>query len=127
MNETGGTVRVAGTITFSYEVASADCNVFSIEELVEKIQADKIGWFIDYYLGTPDVEADEETFEKYQVINFITERGEGHTIEQVEEITERYNVPDPDCVHGDYVMVGGIPRCKYCGGDEKKIIEYGED
>jgi hypothetical protein len=100
--ETGGTVRVEGTIKFQYEVHTRDCNVFSPEELVRLIDEDKIGYFIDMYLGCGMVPNEGEDAERYEVLDFkaveyidgdASEKNakvETHTV----TITDRYEVPD---------------------------------
>lgn len=122
MIETGGTVRVAGNIMFSYEVHSRECNVFSVEDLVEAIRADPMGWFIDMYLGAPTVPDTEENSEKYEVLEIEVLPGEGsYEINQVEEITDKYNVPNPDCAHGTY---DENDQCVGCKGDRRVIVEW---
>lgn len=98
-DETGGTIEVEGTIHFKYRVHSRDCNVFSLTELIDDIKADPINWFIDQNLGQTSAGEDDDSEEKYSVIEM-----DARPIEEIAETTlkievlEKYLCVDPDTV-----------------------------
>lgn len=111
--ETGGTLLVQMTIKANFTVASVDCNVFTLTELIEQIKADPIGWFIDMQLGEPTPpfraedespdddgsvsEADQRLMEKYEVVRLDVRPMEEIAQTDVQiEVLEKYLALDPD-------------------------------
>lgn len=94
--QTGGTLYVQGTIKFSFQVRSVDCNVFTLTELRKLIESDPLGWFIDFYLGSATPDDDDEHPERYDLIEFSVRDAEAVRTDLAIETLEKYIVLDPD-------------------------------
>lgn len=113
-DETGGKVLVQMTIKAQFVVESADCNVFTLTELIEGIKAEPINWFIDQHLGAPTPpyraedenpddgtvsEADQRLMEKYEVVRMDARDMAEIAKTDIEiEVLEKYLCVDPDAV-----------------------------
>lgn len=107
--QTGGELKVTGTIAFTFNVRSADCNVFTLSELKTDIESNIINWFIDYYLesGVASDGSTVESEERYNVLELDIRPTTGDDIEATVEMqtVDKYLVRDPEVFGFDNMHV----------------------